>query len=171
MDLKKYIDSVKDWPIEGINFKDISPLLLNPKVFEESIKGMCNLISEHPSLLAGVDSRGFIFASAMAERLNLGLLLLRKGGKLPPPKIYIEYELEYGLGKLEIKEAQKKGTEIVLIDDILATGGTMSAACDLCLKAGYKVKQALVLIDLISIHPEKLTLSNGIRVESLIQLD
>jgi adenine phosphoribosyltransferase len=122
-------------------------------------------------MLAGVDSRGFIFASAMAARLNLGLLLLRKGGKLPPPKIDIEYELEYGLGKLEIKEAQKKGTEIVLIDDILATGGTISAACDLCLKAGYKVKQALVLIDLISIHPEKLTLSNGIRVESLIQLD
>ena len=116
---------------------------------EESIKGMCNLVSEHSPLLAGVDSRGFIFASAMAERLNLGLLLLRKGGKLPPPKIDIEYELEYGLGKLEIKEAQKKGTEIVLIDDILATGGTMSAACDLCLKAGYKVKQALVLIDLI----------------------
>ena len=95
MDLKKYIDSVKDWPIEGINFKDISPLLLNPKVFEESIKGMCNLISEHPSLLAGVDSRGFIFASAMAERLNLGLLLLRKGGKLPPPKIDIERSEEH----------------------------------------------------------------------------
>ncbi|HIG49364.1 MAG TPA: hypothetical protein EYQ13_01015 [Gammaproteobacteria bacterium] len=105
MDLKKYIDSVKDWPIEGINFKDISPLLLNPKVFEESIKGMCNLISEKPRMLAGVDSRGFIFASAMAAKLNLGLLLLRKGGKLPPPKIDIEYELEK-LRKLK-KKAQK----------------------------------------------------------------
>ena len=171
MDLEKYIDSVKDWPVEGINFKDISPLLSNPKVFEESIKGMISLINEKPQLLAGVDSRGFIFASAMAERLNLGLLMIRKGGKLPPPKIDVKYELEYGLDKLEIKKAQKKDTEIVLIDDILATGGTISAACDLCLKAGYLVKKAIVLIDLVNIHSDELTLSNGIRVESLIQLD
>ena len=171
MDLKKYIDSVKDWPVEGINFKDISPLLSNPKVFEESIKEMSNLINKKPQLLAGIDSRGFIFASAMAERLNLGLLLIRKGGKLPPPKIDVKYELEYGLDKLEIKKAQKKDLEIVLIDDILATGGTISAACDLCLKAGYVVKQAIVLIDLVNLHSQELILSNGTRVESLMQLD
>lgn len=171
MDLEKYIDSVKDWPVEGINFKDISPLLSNPKVFEESIKEMSNLINKKPQLLAGIDSRGFIFASAMAERLNLGLLLIRKGGKLPPPKIDVKYELEYGLDKLEIKKAQKKDLEIVLIDDILATGGTISAACDLCLKAGYVVKQAIVLIDLVNLHSQELILSNGTRVESLMQLD
>ena len=170
MDLKNYIDSVKDWPQEGINFKDISPILANPKVFNESISGMCNLINHEPQMIAGVDARGFIFASAMAERLNIGMLLLRKGGKLPPPKIDIQYELEYGLDQLEIKGAQTRGTEIVLIDDILATGGTISAACDLCIKAGYTVKQALVLIDLVNIH-EEITLSNGIKVESLIQLD
>ena len=170
MDLKNYIDSVKDWPQEGINFKDISPILANPKAFNESISGMCNLINHKPKMIAGVDARGFVFASAMAERLNIGMLLLRKGGKLPPPKIDIRYELEYGLDQLEIKEAKTRGTEIVLIDDILATGGTISAACDLCIKAGYIVKQALVLIDLVNIH-EELTLSNGIKVESLIQLD
>ena len=170
MDLKNYIDSVKDWPQEGINFKDISPILANPKAFNESISGMCNLINHKPKMIAGVDARGFVFASAMAERLNIGMLLLRKGGKLPPPKIDIRYELEYGLDQLEIKEAKTRGTEIVLIDDILATGGTISAACDLCIKAGYTVKQALVLIDLVNIH-EELTLSNGIKVESLIQLD
>jgi len=170
MNLKNYIDSVKDWPQEGINFKDISPILANPKAFNESISGMCNLINHEPQMIAGVDARGFIFASAMAERLNIGMLLLRKGGKLPPPKIDIQYELEYGLDQLEIKGAETRGTEIVLIDDILATGGTISAACDLCIKAGYTVKQALVLIDLVNIH-EEITLPNGIKVESLIQLD
>ena len=170
MDLKNYIDSIEDWPQEGINFKDISPILANPKAFDESISGMCNLINHEPHMIAGVDARGFIFASAMAERLNIGMLLLRKGGKLPPPKIDIQYELEYGLDQLEIKGAETRGTEIVLIDDILATGGTISAACDLCIKAGYTVKQALVLIDLVNIH-EEITLPNGIKVESLIQLD
>jgi len=170
MDLKNYIDSIQGWPQEGISFKDISPILANPKAFNESISGMCNLINSKPQMIAGVDARGFIFASAIAERLNIGMLLLRKGGKLPPPKIDIQYELEYGLDQLEIKEAQTGGTEIVLIDDILATGGTISAACDLCIKAGYVVKQALVLIDLVNIH-EELTLSNGIKVESLIQLN
>jgi adenine phosphoribosyltransferase len=170
MDLKNYIDSIQGWPQEGISFKDISPILANPKAFNESISGMCNLINSKPQMIAGVDARGFIFASAIAERLNIGMLLLRKGGKLPPPKIDIQYELEYGLDQLEIKEAQNGGTEIVLIDDILATGGTISAACDLCIKAGYVVKQALVLIDLVNIH-EELTLSNGIKVESLIQLN
>jgi len=170
MDLKNYIDSIQGWPQEGISFKDISPILANPKAFNESISGMCNLINSKPQMIAGVDARGFVFASAIAERLNIGMLLLRKGGKLPPPKIDIQYELEYGLDQLEIKEAQNGGTEIVLIDDILATGGTISAACDLCIKAGYVVKQALVLIDLVNIH-EELTLSNGIKVESLIQLN
>ena len=170
MDLKNYIDSIKDWPQEGINFKDISPILANPKAFDESISGMCNLINHEPHMIAGVDARGFIFSSAMAERLNIGMLLLRKGGKLPPPKIDIQYELEYGLDQLEIKGAETRGTEIVLIDDILATGGTISAACDLCIKAGYTVKQALVLIDLVNIH-EEITLPTGIKVESLIQLD
>ena len=81
MDLKKYINSIKDWPKEGINFKDISPILANPKVFRESIKKMCNLINERPQMIAGVDARGFIFASAMAESLNTGMLMLRKKGK------------------------------------------------------------------------------------------
>tara|TARA_B100000700_G_scaffold119327_1_gene134129 strand:+ start:3155 stop:3670 length:516 start_codon:yes stop_codon:yes gene_type:complete len=171
MDLKEYINSIKDWPKEGINFKDISPILANPKVFRESIKKMCNLINERPQMIAGVDARGFIFASAMAESLNTGMLMLRKKGKLPPPKIDIKYELEYGSDILEIKEAQTKGTEIILVDDILATGGTISSACNLCIKAGYKVKQALVFIDLVNAHAEQLTLSNGIKVESLIQLD
>ena len=111
--LNNYIDSIEGWPLEEINFKDISPILANPKAFNESISGMCNLINHKPQMIAGVDARGFVFASAMAERLNLGMLLLRKGGKLPPPKIDIQYELEYGLDQLEIKEAKTRGTEIV----------------------------------------------------------
>tara|TARA_B110000438_G_C15384941_1_gene466439 strand:+ start:78 stop:593 length:516 start_codon:yes stop_codon:yes gene_type:complete len=171
MELKKYIDSVNDWPQIGIDFKDISPLLSDPRAFNESIESMCNLISNNFQTLAGIDSRGFIFASAMAEKLNSGIVLLRKGGKLPPPKIVIEYKLEYGTDALEIKEAKKKNTEVIIIDDILATGGTIYAACDLCLKAGYVVKQAIVLIDLVNLHQGDFILSNGVIVESLIKLD
>ena len=171
MDLKTYIHSIKDWPRKGINFKDISPLLSNPEAFQLSIKGMSDLIKGKEVVLAGVDARGFIFASAIAQRLGLGILLLRKSGKLPPPKIIFEYELEYGSDQLEVKQAPKKSSAIVLVDDILATGGTISAACDLCLKAGYSIKQAIVLIDLIKIHSESFTLSNGISVDSLIKLE
>ena len=90
MDLKTYIHSIKDWPRIGINFKDISPLLSNPKAFQLSIKGMSDLIKGKEVMVAGVDARGFIFASAIAQRLGLGILLLRKSGKLPPPKITFE---------------------------------------------------------------------------------
>lgn len=171
MDLKKYIDSVKDWPKEGIDFKDISPILSNPEALNKSIEGMCELVKKPPQLIGGIDSRGFIFASMMAQKLNTGMLLLRKGGKLPPPKVEIKYELEYGFDQLEVKKINKTGTEILLVDDILATGGTISAACDLCLKAGYIVRQALVLIDLVNVHDVDLTLSNGLKVESLIKLN
>ncbi|GIS75234.1 MAG: hypothetical protein CM1200mP12_09530 [Gammaproteobacteria bacterium] len=78
MDLKNYIDSIEDWPQEDISFKDISPILANPEAFSESISGMCNLINHKPQMIAGIDARGFIFASAIAERLNIGMLLLGK---------------------------------------------------------------------------------------------
>ena len=171
MNLEAYIHSIKDWPKKGITFKDISPLLSNPKAFQLSIKGMSDLIESKEVMVAGIDARGFIFASAIAQKLGLGMLLLRKPGKLPPPKVSFLYELEYGTDELETKQAPKKDSEIVLVDDILATGGTISAACDLCLKAGYTVKQAVVLIDLVKIHSESFILSNGLKVDSLIKLD
>ena len=171
MNLEAYIHSIKDWPKKGITFKDISPLLSNPKAFQLSIKGMSDLIESKEVMVAGIDARGFIFASAIAQKLGLGMLLLRKPGKLPPPKVSFQYELEYGTDELETKQAPKKDSEIVLVDDILATGGTISAACDLCLKAGYAVKQAVVLIDLVKIHSESFILSNGLKVDSLIKLD
>ena len=171
MNLKDYIHSIQDWPSKGVNYKDITPLLSNPQAFQLSIKGMVDLIESKTAVVAGIDARGFIFASAIAQKLGLGMLLLRKSGKLPPPKITFKYELEYGSDELEIKQVQKKDTEIILVDDIVATGGTISAACDLCIKAGYSVKQAIVLIDLVKIHAENFVLSNGIKIDSLIKLD
>jgi len=170
MKLEEYIDSIIDWPEQGVNFKDITPLLSEPKAFKEAVHGMIDLINNDASLLAGIESRGFIFASAMATKLNLGLTLLRKSGKLPPPKVSNKYKLEYGFDEMEVKKAKQKNRRIILIDDILATGGTILSAFTLCTKAGYKISQVIVLIDLINIHPENFCLPNGLKIDSLLQM-
>lgn len=170
MKLDKYIDSIIDWPEQGINFKDISPLLSEPKAFKKAVHGMIDLINNDTSLLAGIESRGFIFASAMAAKLNFGLTLLRKSGKLPPPKVSNKYKLEYGFDEMEVKEANENNCKIILIDDILATGGTILSAYKLCTKAGYKISQVIVLIDLINIHHEDFCLPDGMEIDSLLQI-
>ena len=170
MKLEEYIDSIIDWPEQGVNFKDITPLLSEPKAFKEAVHGMIDLINNDASLLAGIESRGFIFASAMATKLNFGLALLRKSGKLPPPKVSNKYKLEYGFDEMEVKKAKQKNHRIILIDDILATGGTILSAYTLCTKAGYKISQVIVLIDLINIHPENFCLPDGLKIDSLLQI-
>ena len=170
MKLEEYIDSIIDWPEQGVNFKDITPLLLEPKAFKESIHGMIDLINNDASLLAGIESRGFIFASAMATKLNFGLAILRKSGKLPPPKVSNKYKLEYGFDEMEVKKAKQKNRRIILIDDILATGGTILSAHTLCTKPGYKISQVIVLVDLINIHPENFCLPDGLKIDSLLQI-
>lgn len=170
MKLEEYVDSIIDWPEQGVNFKDITPLLSEPKAFKEAVHGMIDLINNDASLLAGIESRGFIFASAMATKLNFGLTLLRKSGKLPPPKVSNKYKLEYGFDEMEVKKAKQKNRRIILIDDILATGGTILSAFTLCTKAGYKISQVIVLIDLINIHPENFCLPNGLKIDSLLQM-
>ena len=141
---KDYITEVPDFPVEGVNFKDISPLLVNQKLFEECIDEMGMLV-DIPDYWIGIDARGFIFASALSMIHGGGVVMCRKAGKLPPPVIRKRYQLEYGTEWIEMKE----GTgNVVIVDDVLATGGTLQATNDLAKMVGYDVVDNLVLIDL-----------------------
>lgn len=149
--LAQYIDSVPDFPQPGILFRDISPLLATR--FPEVIQAMADLFTTEElapiDAFAGVDSRGFIFAAALATKCDKQFIMPRKSGKLPPPYVDIDYDLEYGSASLQLK----KGTgNVIVIDDVLATGGTMKAAAELCMKAGYNVSGFATLINLASLN-------------------
>ena len=162
MNYKDYITEVQDFPKPGISFKDISPLLADNPVFTDTIWEMARLIGLRPDYWAGIDSRGFIFASALGNHFNCGIKLIRKAGKLPPPVISVEYELEYGTDTLEMKSG--KGS-VVIVDDVYATGGTMKAAENLCKKAGYDVIGKLVLIDLLYLHDKDESIKSLVQYE------
>ena len=141
---KDLITEVPDFPIDGVNFKDISPLLADEGAFDECIEGMGEMV-EIPEYWVGIDARGFIFASALSIYFGGGVVMCRKAGKLPPPTARHEYKTEYSEDVLEMKI----GTgSVVVVDDVLATGGTLQAVNDLCQTAGYNVIDNLVLIDL-----------------------
>ena len=146
-DLKQAIRDVPDFPRPGILFRDIAPLLRDH--FDGTIRALDALLTDEEwdevDALAGVESRGFILGAAMAIRRRKGFVLVRKQGKLPPPVVDVAYDLEYGSGVLEM---QRGNGRVVLVDDVLATGGTMTAAADLCERAGYQLKALVALIDL-----------------------
>src|ERR1700720_4628975 len=146
-ELKLAIADVPDFPRPGILFRDISPLLRDH--FEPTIRALDALLTEAEwgeiDAVAGIESRGFILGAALANRRGKGFVLVRKQGKLPPPVVDVAYDLEYGSGVLEMQRGRGR---LVLIDDVLATGGTMTAAADLCERAGYQLKALLALIDL-----------------------
>ena len=145
MSYKDYITEVPDFPEEGVNFKDISPLLADTDMFKKCITGMGMLINPLPDYWIGIDARGFIFASALSVKYGGGVVMCRKAGKLPPPVTRKRYQLEYGTEWIEMKEG--KGTAVI-VDDVLATGGTLQATNDLAKMVGYDVIDNLVLIDL-----------------------
>lgn len=146
-ELKQAIADVPDFPRPGILFRDISPLLRDH--FDATVQALDALLTEEEwseiDALAGIESRGFILGAALATRRRKGFVLVRKQGKLPPPVVDVAYELEYGSGVLEMQRGQAR---LLLIDDVLATGGTMSAAADLCQRAGYRLQGLMALIDL-----------------------
>lgn len=153
MDISKYIDDIPDFPKPGIIFKDISPLLKHK--FPELIDHIYTLVDWNEiDYIVGIESRGFILGSALSHRSGKGLVLVRKKGKLPPPVISEEYSLEYGTDTLEIK-ANHEQANVLIIDDVLATGGTLRATMKLCEHANYTVKQSLVLINITAINDFK----------------
>ena len=150
MDLKDHIRGIPDFPIPGILFYDISTLLRHPDAWQVALGRLAKIVTGFkPDLLAGIESRGFLTAAPLASRLGCGFIMVRKQGKLPGECISHEYELEYGTDTIEIqKDAVKPGQRIVIMDDLLATGGTMAASIDLLRGAGAEVVGATSLIEL-----------------------
>lgn len=167
-DLKKYIRSIRDFPIKGIMFRDITTLLKDPIAVKETLNQLLPFTTEQNiSKVVGIESRGFIFGGMLANELNAGFVPVRKPGKLPAEKESQTYQLEYGLDKIEIhKDAISEGDNVLIHDDLLATGGTAEAACKLIEKLGGKVVQISFLIELAFLNGrEKL---RNYKVDSLI---
>jgi len=149
-ELKQYVRDVPDYPQKGIIFRDITPLLGEKKVFREVIELMSKAwAADPPDLVAAIEARGFIPGAAMAVRLGAGFVPIRKTGKLPWTTINETYDLEYGTDQLEVhSDAMGPGQKVLIVDDVLATGGTASAAVRLIRKLGAEVVGVQVLIEL-----------------------
>ena len=150
MNIKNHIRGIPDFPKPGILFYDISTLLANADAWQFAINELAKEVAPlKPDLLAGIESRGFLLAAPLALELGLGFTMVRKQGKLPGPCVKYEYQLEYGTDILEIQEdAVKPGEKIVLLDDLLATGGTMLAATELLRKVSADVIGSACIIEL-----------------------
>ncbi len=147
--LEDTIENTPDFPIPGIQFKDISPIFLNPKLYEEVIADLVSFSKGKVDAVCGIESRGYLFGIAIAVALEVPFILIRKKGKLPPPVVSEKYDLEYGSAEIETREGQiKKGQRILIHDDLLATGGTTEAAAKLVEKQGATVSQFSFLIGL-----------------------
>lgn len=150
MDLKAHIRQVPDFPRPGILFYDISTLLAHPDAWQATVQRLAEAVEPHrPDILAGIESRGFLVAAPLALKLGLGFVMVRKKGKLPGPTTPYTYDLEYGTDTIEVQEdAVQPGQRVVLLDDLLATGGTMAAAARLLRNVGADVRGGACIIEL-----------------------
>jgi adenine phosphoribosyltransferase len=164
MNLLDYLPGVPDFPKPGILFRDISPLLAHPEVFIESVLQLENLARQFDySHILGIESRGFIFGSALAHQARKGLALARKPNKLPLASHRESYGLEYGSDALEIQQSiLPEGARVLIVDDVLATGGTIIAASQLLKKAGFQVAGALTLIEIGRLNGGEMLTQKGI---------
>lgn len=149
-ELKKYIRDVPDFPKPGIVFKDITPILQNGEIFNQVIKKLAERYQNREiDRIVGIESRGFIFGAPLAYALNKGFVLVRKNGKLPWKTVRWDYELEYGTDTIEMhQDAIQKGDKILIVDDLLATGGTALATSQLIEKMGGKVAECAFVVEL-----------------------
>ncbi len=156
---------VPDFPQPGIVFKDIVPLLADGTAFDTVTCAFTDLAGQHApiDLVAGIEARGFIFAAALAARLGCGLVPVRKAGKLPPPTIGREYVLEYGTATIEVPEGVVADKRVFLVDDVLATGGTLAASADLIGRGGGAVVGAAVLLELSFLNGRDRLPRTGVR--------
>ena len=154
MNLERYIRDVPDFPRKGILFKDITPLLADPAAMREACDRLAApFAGKGVAKVVGIESRGFLFGAPVAERLGAGLVPIRKPGKLPAETVRQRYELEYGTDEIEIHaDAIAPGEKVLMLDDLLATGGTMAAACDLVGQLGGEIVGVAFVIELCFLH-------------------
>lgn len=153
MNLDRYIRDVPNFPKEGIVFKDITPLLHSPEAFKEVIDQLANQWSGKIDIVAGLDARGFIFGAALAMKLGLPFLMIRKKGKLPGKVESISYGLEYGTDVIEVSvDSLPEGKTVLVVDDLLATGGTAKAAASLVEKVGFAVAGFAFVVELTDLQ-------------------
>ncbi|MDX8376892.1 MAG: adenine phosphoribosyltransferase [Mariprofundales bacterium] len=159
INLCDYIRAIPDFPKTGIVFRDITPLVGDGEAFAKAIASFAKIMPDGVDSIVGIESRGFIFGAALAQATGLGLTIVRKPGKLPDTVHTIEYELEYGVDRLEIhRDALSAGHKVVIVDDLLATGGTACATVELVRQLGAEVLACLFLINLESLPgKERLT--------------
>jgi adenine phosphoribosyltransferase len=171
MNLLDYLPGVPDFPKPGILFRDISPLLAHPPAFREAVRQLDELAKQFDySHILGIESRGFIFGSALAHYAHKGLALARKPNKLPLASHRQAYGLEYGSDSLEIQQSTlPKDTKVLLLDDVLATGGTLVAADTLIRNAGFEVAGAITLLEISFLNGGDLLKKNDIRHLSVIK--
>lgn len=168
-DLKALIRTIPDFPKPGIMFRDITTLLLDPKGLALTVDRLVAAVDGPVDVIAGIEARGFLFAAAIAVPLNAGVLLIRKDGKLPGATIAEDYALEYGQDRIAMHaDALLPGQRVLLVDDLIATGGTARAAVRLLRKAGAQVRQALFVIDLPDLGGADALRADDIAVGALI---
>lgn len=150
--LASHIRDVPDYPSPGILFKDITGLLVDPEAFGALVDALENAVPHGVDLVAGMEARGFILGAALAARLGIGFVPIRKAGKLPPPTRSVTYDLEYGQASLELREGTvQRGARVLLVDDVLATGGTAAAAAELVEAVGAQVAGMAFLLELTAL--------------------
>lgn len=169
-DLKALIRTIPDYPKPGILFRDISTLLLDGAAFRATINRIADRVAGRPiDLVAGIEARGFIVAAALAYKLGAGTLLLRKRDKLPGICVGIDYSLEYGMDRLEIHaDACQPGAYVLLVDDLLATGGTALAAANLLRNVGANLVGAAFIVDLPDLGGSQRLRADGLTVDALL---
>ena len=171
MDLKKYIRSIPDYPKKGILFRDITTLIKDKDAFKECIDQMSKMLTKFNfDRIASIESRGFVFAAPLCYNLSKSLILMRKKDKLPAEKYSQEFELEYGSATLEIhKDSIKPKEKVLIVDDLIATGGTAEAGAKLVEKSGGEVAGFIFIINLFDLPGEKLLKEKSYFTKSLME--